>query len=457
MCSWKSYAVGLIAGTLITAAAPAHFSIAPANAQSGQPGLATIAVEGDPAPAEVGGTFAKVESCSLGESGEVAFTAELSGSSVTSALFLNSGGTNRVILRSGDGTPAGGTFTGFHEVDAADGDFILFRATLGGITPAEGVFLWYSQTGVQTIQLAGDQTNNRYPGMTYKSFSQLSVMAEDSTSQFGVNYAFVATLNEGGEVIVWNQLNSKSPGLDEEITGQDSFEAESPREVVDHFVISRLGNLGLIFVAQYHRRHGNKEFDRPFYSQSTLRDDPTLTEGLKTSLGKLQQMDVPVAVDYDAQIFFSAALVKNGQSSRAILTESIQGFSPFPLAALLVTGDEAPGHRDQTIVDIGPPVANPVRNPPRIRLPSALASEVQLSDGEKAIWVAILTPGTNGAEFTINARLELLGGATGDPIHQLLTSMRPVKLTDTGKLLISGSVGDGGSARNGLFLLDGLF
>jgi len=168
-------------------------------------------------------------------------------------------------------------------------------------------------------------------------------------------------------------------------------------------------------------------------------------------------MDVPVAVDYDAQIFFSAAFVKNGEASKAILTESIQGFSPFPLAALLLTGEKAPGHHDQTIVDIGPPVANPVRNPPGIRLPSALASEVQLSDGEKGIWVAILTPGTNGAQFTIRARLELPGGATGDRTHPVLNSLKPVKLTDTGRLLISGTVGDAGSERNGVFLLYGLF
>src|SRR5215467_4740755 len=162
MRSRKSYFTGLLLVSVILFAGLASFFIAPANAQSGQQGLATIAVEGDPAPAEVGGTFARIESSSVGESGEVAFSAELSGSSVSSALFLNSGGTNRVILRSRDSTPDGGTFAAFHEVDAADGDFILFRATLEGTGPAEGVFLWYSHSGVQTIQLAGDQTNNRY-------------------------------------------------------------------------------------------------------------------------------------------------------------------------------------------------------------------------------------------------------------------------------------------------------
>src|SRR5262249_31244461 len=244
MYSWTSLTFALIVGVAITAAGPANLFIVPAKAQSDQPRLATIAVEGDPAPAELGGTFAKIESSSVGDSGEVAFSADLSGSSVSSALFLSSGGTNRVILRSGDGTPSGGFFTAFREVDVADGDFILFRAGLEGIGPAEGVFLWYSQSGVQTIQLAGDQTNNRYTGMTYKSFNQLTVQSIDPTSPFGVNYAFVATLNEGGEVIVWNQFNARSPGLTEEITGKYSFAAASQKEVVDHFVISRLGNPG---------------------------------------------------------------------------------------------------------------------------------------------------------------------------------------------------------------------
>jgi len=290
--------------------------------------------------------------------------------------------------------------------------------------------------------------------MTYKSFSQLMVQSTDPTSPFGVNYAFVATLNEGGEAIVWNQLSARSPGLTEEITGPRSFEAVTRKEVVDHFVISRLGNLGLVFVAQYHRRHGNQELHRPFFSQGVLTYDATLTEGLKTSLGKLQEMDVPVAVDYDAQMFFSATLVKNGQMSKAILAESIEPFGSFPLTAVLLTGEKAPGHQDQTIADIGPPVASPVRKSPGFR--SALASEVELSDGEKGIWVAILTPGF-GPGFTINARMELLGGATGDATHPVLSSQKAVKLTDSGKLLIAGTVGEAGSARKGVFLLYGLF
>ena len=446
----------LVTGLTIAFARPANVSIRPVMAQTGKPQLAAIAVEGDQAPAELGGTFSKIESSSLGNSGEVAFSADLAGSSVSSALFLSSDGSSRVILRSGDNTPAGGTFTRFHEVDVADGDFILFRAELAGIGPAEGVFLWYSQGAVQTIQLSGDVTAGRYSGMTYKSFGQLTLKANDPTSQFGVNYAFVATLNEGGlEAIVWNQLDTRSPGLTEEITGEFSFE-RSRKEVVDHFVLARLGSLGLVFVAQYHRPNGNREFNRPWYSQSLLHTDPTLTEGLRTSLGKLQKIDVPVTFDYYAQVFLSAEFIKNGQSSKAILTEYLTCCSPYPLSAVLATGDPAPGHHGK-IVDIGPPVANPVRNLGTVRLPSGLASAVQLSTGQKALWFAVLTAGTSGAEFTIHSRLELLGGATDDPAHPVLTSLNPVKLSDTGMLLITGSVNEGGNERNGVFLLSGLF
>src|SRR5215467_5805672 len=126
--------------------------------QTDSPALAVIALEGDQAPAEIGGTYSTIESISIAPSGEVAFSAVLSGSMASSALLLTSGNTTRAILRAGDATPAGGSFSAFHELDIADRDFLLFRADLAGIPSVEGVFLWTTQ-GVQTVQLAGDKTN----------------------------------------------------------------------------------------------------------------------------------------------------------------------------------------------------------------------------------------------------------------------------------------------------------
>ncbi|HXG63571.1 MAG TPA: hypothetical protein VNO70_00595, partial [Blastocatellia bacterium] len=55
-------------------------------------------------------------------------------------------------------------------------------------------------------------------------------------------------------------------------------------------------------------------------------------------------------------------------------------------------------------------------------------------------------------------RLLLIGGsATLDGQEITLRSFTPVKLSNAGALLLRGTVGEGEQAREGLFLMDGLF
>src|SRR5689334_5864904 len=106
MTRFKSSRIALCICVSMIAVSSFGLRIAPALAQTVQPQFAVIAIEGDAAPQELGGIYSRIESSSINNFGEVAFSAELSGSTVSSALFLNSGGADLVILRSGDSTPA---------------------------------------------------------------------------------------------------------------------------------------------------------------------------------------------------------------------------------------------------------------------------------------------------------------------------------------------------------------
>ena len=418
--------------------------------QTASPALAVIALEGDQAPAQIGGTYSTIESSSIAPSGEVAFSAVLSGSMASSALLLTSGNTTRAILRAGDATPAGGSFSAFHELDIADSDFLLFRADLAGIPSAEGVFLWTAQ-GVQTVQLAGDKTNGfAHPGLTYRSFSQLTINSflNTTTGTFSPAFAFVADLEEDQkQAVVWKDY--AEPVLTVLVSGDSIV----PKEIMDRFVIARLARFGLTFVADCHRAHGNHEFRRPivFPVGSAIVFTPSFVEGAHLPpLGKLRQLDDPPSVTTQSQVYLKAELSRNGRAVSGILVNEVL----LPIEVLVRTGDAAPGLQDQTIVELGPPVSNPGEISGPIP-PHGVVTAIQLSDGRQALWVAILQNVLTG--FTESTSLALIGGSTGKPGQPTLTSFNPVKLTNSGALLLRGTAGDGSSTRAGVFVLSGLF
>jgi hypothetical protein len=412
--------------------------------------LAVIALEGDQAPPELGGTYSTIESSSIAPSGEVAFSALLSGSMVSSAILLASGNTTRAILRAGDNTPAGGSFWAFHELDIAGGEFVLFRAELAGIPPAEGVFLWTPQ-GVQTVQLAGDKTSGlEHPGLTYRSFSQLTINSffNTTTGTFSPAFAFVAELEEDQkQAVVWKDYGQLASPV--AVSGDSIV----PKEIMDRFVIARLARLGLAFIADCHRLHGNHEFKRPivFAIRSFIIWDPSLVEGSHLRpLGKLRQLDAPLSVTTQSKIYLTAEFSRNGRAVSAILVT--EAFSP--LVEIVRTGDPAPGLQDQTFVEFGLPVTNPGELSDLVP-PNGVVTAVKLSDGRKALWVAVLKNVLPG--FTENTSLALIGGSTGEHGQPTLSSFNPVKLANSGALLLRGTVGDTAATRAGLFVLSGLF
>jgi hypothetical protein len=446
----KFFAIAGTACVLTIITVGSRHIVAGAIQQTPAAGLAVIALEGDQAPPELGGTYSTIESSSIAPSGEVAFSALLSGSMASSAILITSGNTTRAILRSGDTTPAGGSFSAFHELDIAGGDFLLFRADLTGIPPAEGVFLWTPQ-GVQTIQLAGDKTNGvAHPGLTYQSFSQLTINSffNTTTGTFSPAFAFVADLVEDQkQAVVWKEYGENAVSV---LVSGDSI---VPKEIIDRFVIARLARVGLAFVADCHRGHGSREFKRPivFAVGSSIVFNSSFVEGEHLPpIGKVRQIDVPPSVTTQTRIYVNAEFSRKGRAVTAILVNEVL----LPIAALVRTGDPAPGLQDQTIVELGLPVSNPGEIADPIP-PQGVVTTVRLSDGRRALWVAIVTNVLTG--FTESTSLALVGGSTGEPGQPALNSFSPVKLGNNGTLLLRGAVGEDASARAGVFVLRGLF
>ncbi|MGH9826943.1 MAG: DUF7453 family protein, partial [Blastocatellia bacterium] len=201
---------------------------------------------------------------SVSDSGDVAFSADLSGSAFTSAILLDSGGLARTLLRSGDSAPSGGSFKRFDELDLANGDFLLFRAELQGSAASEGLFLLTPQ-GVQTVQVAGDKTNGSHPGLTYKSFASPNIVTfhNGPTSVFSVNLAFTASVNERNmKALVWQDAGSAAP-FTTLVTGDPIFLTRQG-DVLDDFSLFRLARLGVSLILQVHKRmeQGFSEFRR---------------------------------------------------------------------------------------------------------------------------------------------------------------------------------------------------
>jgi hypothetical protein len=134
--------------------------------------LKTVVLAGGPGPAEIGGTYTQIESTSIDDSGDVAFSARLSAGTADCALLMQSEGETRVLLRAGDTAPEGGTFRGFGAVDVArlnrmgqDALVVFFQAELDGTAPT-GLFVWTPES-IETIALAGGKSKRE---QTFSSF-----------------------------------------------------------------------------------------------------------------------------------------------------------------------------------------------------------------------------------------------------------------------------------------------
>jgi len=432
-----------------------------AAAPGGQAQLKIRVLEGDPAPPEIGGTYSRIQSSSISNAGDFVFSADLAGSAFRSVVVLD--GFN-AILKSGDSCPAGGSFAQFLDVDIA-GPFVLFRAMLQGTAIAEGVFLWTATSGIQTLAVTGDQTNGRDPGLTYESFGQLTVNSvSDPTGKLAVTpvYAFSATLaNNQGQAVAWSDYAPADfgfgpPPITALTTGDVIVTHTLKMEVMESFSLPRLTESGLNVLLTVQKPDG-RQIHLPIYLDEAgaggYELDPLLTEGLKTRAGKTMQIEAPISASFESAVFLLVQCVKDERQTKAILTDDVQGF--LPISVLLQTGGAAPTVHKEKIKDIGAPVSNPGDTLEYPGVPQGLVAPVTLSNGQNALWVATIT--VPAGKYKVNASLQLIGGATGAVGAPSISSVTPVKLTDTGFLLLTGAEGSGVSAQNGVFIFSGLF
>jgi hypothetical protein len=419
---------------------------APAS-QSPTEELRLVALESEPAPAEIGGIYSKIESASLGDRGTIAFSAQVTDGTVGSALILDTGDSPRVLLRAGDRAPSGDRYETFRELDVSEyargpamGEhpLVLFRAELEGGSAAEGLFLW-GPGGVKTIALPGDKSPR---GDRYRSFSQLTVLAGVSNEGVVPIIAFVAHLEDGRKTLIVDKhfqepLELLAAG---DVLGED--------EVKD-FAVSRMGGLALCCVADLRNRQSGKRFrealilvaDTVF--SGNLEDQTSFQD-----LGAVKHILTPPAIRF--QYGCTALEFENGVSALATL-----GTLQAP-RLLAKTGDPAPDLSGESIQSFGRPEAN--SDFPFACRTIAICSTVQLSGGRSALWRYFCLPGGAGQPDQIETRLLLIEDEPfGAPHGPRLRSFTPVKVNNDGAVLVRGAVDDGSGVWTGIFVIGPCF
>ena len=119
--------------------------------------ITSVALSGDTAPETGGGTYASFNSVSINASGDVAFTAAVTGGTAAYGVFVDSGGTDTALAVSGDTAPGtgGGTYSVLSDCAMNDSGNVMFDAQVTGGTGTDGVFL--DSGGTDTaVGVAGD-------------------------------------------------------------------------------------------------------------------------------------------------------------------------------------------------------------------------------------------------------------------------------------------------------------
>jgi hypothetical protein len=156
-----------------------------------------VALEGDTAPGTGGGTYASFRLFPISASGDVVFSAGVTGGTVGEGIFVDSGGTHRAVALIGDMAPGtgGGTYSRFegHSINGASinafGD-VAFNADLE-ISPyfiTNGIFVDSGGTD-RAVALSTD-TAPGTGGGTYFNFSSFSINASGDV-------VFIANLAQG--------------------------------------------------------------------------------------------------------------------------------------------------------------------------------------------------------------------------------------------------------------------
>lgn len=431
--------LGIIAMTTVMIAPIASNS----SAAISDSGLRVIAMESDPAPAELSGTYSKIDGATVDDSGEIAFSASLSDSTVSSAILFKSGDDTHVLLRSGEQAPDGGRYKKFGELDLSrfswmgtEGVFLLFRAEMEGSSAPEGVFMWMPD-GVRTIALAGGKSPR---GSTYNSFAHLTLSATTTSTGVGFSLAFVAEMQEGSKSII-TYISVRTP-MEALAIGDRLGEDQ-----VTDFVISQMGAVTLSCVADL-RSSSN---DRRFREVISILDDGAIIHGTMLregarfdTVGKVKRILAPPAISF--QTAFAAVQIKGGVSALAI-RDAVGNAGLFAK-----TGDTAPSLPGETFQNFNPPISN--ANYPTLGS-RGIISAVRLSGGRSALLAWLFK---NTIPFEPESRLLLVEGDHLNTAQSpVFVAFSPVKLSNKGMLLLRGTVGEGDAARDGLFVIDGLF
>ena len=289
---------------------------------------------------------------------------------------------------------------------------------------------------MQALVLAGQ---NSPRGNIYESFSNLTI-ASVSPTDSTFKMAFIAFMQGNKKSVI---IKASYGDAMEILTTKDQI---GPlQEVVDDFTISQMG-FSLACVVKAHLPGKKKKVFRKLVilHDGFIVSGDALKEGVKFPLlGKVVQILEPPAINF--QSAFASIVFKTGDSALAI--RDVDGASEV----FAKTGDTAPDLARETIQSFDLPVSNGAPGGP-----FGVASVVHLSDGRIALWMAGFT---HKVPLEADYKKVLLIGGSGFTDGQSITlrTLFPVKLTNKGSLLLRGTIVDGETSREGLFLLDGLF
>ncbi len=187
----------LIAWIVLTLLAP---SVVPrGEGADTTPALRVVARTGDAAPG--GGTFDRFGQESLpviapvNARGDVAFFATLSRGAADEGIFLQRGGRILTVAREGDRVPGTGRLSGFgkHPTPALnDAGTVVFAAAVTGGRAVEGIFAW-SAGRVRTVATTGSPA----PGIPSGVLAALDVPAVNARG----DVVFLATVRRGRESV----------------------------------------------------------------------------------------------------------------------------------------------------------------------------------------------------------------------------------------------------------------
>lgn len=404
--------------------------------------LTIVARDGDPAPADIGGVLSHVVSCSVSESGAVAYCAVVDDSSVSSVLVFGDGNVTRTLLRSGDLAPDGGVFSSFEQVDVAQlaptgthaaEDLLLFSAKLENGSSPEGIFLYRNGQAEPIAFVGGASPRGRiWSGFASISLTCISVTTPDDLEPvYQITYVGF-TVDGHTSLVIWP---SYDPMPGEVLSTGDWIKTRDA--IVEGFTASPSG-LSVACVAHIRRQStGRRNHKVIIADYGGLVVGNALHDGTKVpGLGRVLEIEEPPAVLGQAAVV--ATSFSRGGS--ALLLRDVGGAA----TAFVKSGDQASGlPKGETLQTFASPVAT--------RFPAGsmtVVSDVTTSGGLRALLVQVFSGQVPPIETDRTATL-LDGAAVVNGESVSLTSFTPVKLTSSGSVLIKATIG----VSTGYFLL----